>query len=339
MVTAPVVDVPWEQIVELAARAPSVHNTQPWAFRVVDGPAIELRADLARRLPVEDPNGREMHLSCGAALFGLRLACRSFGFSPVVEVQPDPVDATLLARVTLRASLPAQRGERELVAAMGRRHTHRRGFSEEAVPPAVLLAMQDAAAAEGASLHLVEGPVQRDQLAETVLRAVRRQQVDIALREEVRSWAPLPRSERRDGVPATAYPRGLGMPREGELAQRDFAQGRTLGVAAPAQPPGSSVLAVLTTPGDARRDWLAGGAALHRLLLVGAHHWVFANMHSQPLQVAQLRHQVSDLLGLPRHAQMVMSLGLARVAPVTPRRPVDDVLETKPLGWSDSACT
>jgi len=68
------VPVPADQVdflIATAARAPSVHNTQPWRFRVGEF-AIELYADMGRKLRT-DPLGREMLISCGAALFGLRL--------------------------------------------------------------------------------------------------------------------------------------------------------------------------------------------------------------------------------------------------------------------------
>jgi hypothetical protein len=73
-------------LIGTAARTPSVHNTQPWRFRVGEY-AIELYADQRRKLRV-DPVGREMLISCGAALFGLRLAVRSLGYLLVVELLP-----------------------------------------------------------------------------------------------------------------------------------------------------------------------------------------------------------------------------------------------------------
>ena len=57
-------------LIRLAARAPSLHNTQPWRFKVSQD-ALELYADPKRQLRV-DPDGREMLISCGAALYGLR---------------------------------------------------------------------------------------------------------------------------------------------------------------------------------------------------------------------------------------------------------------------------
>ena len=59
-----------------ACRAPSLHNSQPWRFRV--GPdVIELWADPERVLPAADPEGREQQMACGAALLTLRLALRA----------------------------------------------------------------------------------------------------------------------------------------------------------------------------------------------------------------------------------------------------------------------
>ena len=70
-------------LIATAARAPSIHNSQPWRFRV-DAEAVELWADPARKTR-DDAIGREMLISCGAALFGLRLAIRSLGYLPVVR--------------------------------------------------------------------------------------------------------------------------------------------------------------------------------------------------------------------------------------------------------------
>ncbi|MEV4087752.1 nitroreductase family protein, partial [Nonomuraea fuscirosea] len=64
-----------EAAVEAARWAPSVHNTQPWTFSV-SGEEISLKADTDRKLRVGDASGRELSISCGAALFTLRTALR-----------------------------------------------------------------------------------------------------------------------------------------------------------------------------------------------------------------------------------------------------------------------
>src|SRR3954471_17451638 len=88
--------------VEAAIRAPSVHNTQPWGFRITNG-RIDVFADRTRQLRVSDPDGRALRVSCGAAIFNLRLGLAHVGFASEVRLRPDPDDADLLASVVRRA--------------------------------------------------------------------------------------------------------------------------------------------------------------------------------------------------------------------------------------------
>ena len=60
-------------LVAALAAAPSVHNTQPWRVRRIDG-GLQLRADTRRRLPATDRTARELRISCGAGL--LTCGCR-----------------------------------------------------------------------------------------------------------------------------------------------------------------------------------------------------------------------------------------------------------------------
>ena len=98
-------------VIEAASLAPSVHNTQPWRF-VVREDGFDLLADPGRQLSVLDPTGRQLHLSCGAALVTARVAGRALGLDTVVTLLPDADDPSLLARLRLpagRALLVAQR--------------------------------------------------------------------------------------------------------------------------------------------------------------------------------------------------------------------------------------
>src|SRR5215472_17796487 len=100
--------IPARTVTELlatAARAPSVHNTQPWRF-AVGAHAIDLYADTDRKVG-QDRDGREMLISCGAALFGLRLAVRGLGYLPAVTLFAERSRPWLLARVTVGHRAPA----------------------------------------------------------------------------------------------------------------------------------------------------------------------------------------------------------------------------------------
>src|SRR2546423_9704205 len=87
-------------VVARAIWAPSMHNSQPWRFTADGGSRLSLHADTSRRLAAADPDGREMMISCGAALFSVRLALRSLGYIPATSVLPEPGQPTLVARVS-----------------------------------------------------------------------------------------------------------------------------------------------------------------------------------------------------------------------------------------------
>jgi hypothetical protein len=149
-----------------------------------------------------DVDGREMLISCGAALFGLRLAVWQAGFRPVVEFLPGWPGLDPLARVHLSARAAPGPGERQLLSAVWRRHTHRGPFAREPLPAGLLSALRRDAEAESAALVLVDGHGPRA-LARLVRAAQRRQAGDETLAAEVRSWTSPDAA--RDGVPARAY--------------------------------------------------------------------------------------------------------------------------------------
>jgi nitroreductase len=313
------------RILATAARAPSVHNTQPWRFSVT-AHAIELYADPARKIH-QDAIGRQMLISCGAALFGLRLAVRELGRVPAVTLLPDPARPALLARVTLGPEAPATELERGMLAALPHRHTHRGAFDPGPLPARLLPALQHDALADGAKLALIEGPGGYSKLAALAAEAARKQAGNPAARAEILRWSRAPGSADRDGVPARAFaPAGGTGP--GRLAQRDFDLGRHVGLL-PAPGPGEptpAATAVLVTAGDLRIDWLRAGQALHRVLAHAATDWVFASLSSEPLEYPVIRDLIRTRLALHGAPQMLLQFGRAQASLATPRRAVPEVL-------------
>jgi nitroreductase len=312
-------------VLATAARAPSIHNTQPWRF-VVRTHAIDLYADPARKLRY-DRAGREMLISCGAALFGLRLAIRGLGYLPAVSLFPEASRIGLLARVTLGPQAPVTALEGQMLAALPHRHTHRGAFDPGEVPGSLLAGLQHDALAEGASLALIDSPSKYAKLAALAAEATRMQALNPAAREEIVRWSRAPGSLARDGVPAAAFA-PVGAPYPGRLAQRDFDLGRHFGLLPGPGPeqPRPAATAVLVTPGDGRADWLRAGQALHRVLVHAATMWVSASLHTQPLEFPAIRDLIRARLALPGAAQMLLQFGPAHSGMSSPRRPVPDIL-------------
>jgi hypothetical protein len=308
-------------LIAVAGRAPSIHNTQPWRF-TVGGDAIELYADARRQLHV-DPDGREMLISCGAALYGLRLAVRSLGYLPQVDLVPPPA-GPVLARVGLGPAIPLMVEERKMLSAMLRRHTHRGPFEPGPLPAGLFAQLRYDARAEGAMLAEIDPGPSHEKLAALITTSGRDQDRDLRSRAETRWWSHDVTSTARDGVPAHAFPAMPGRGR-GRLPQRDFDLGRGFGLL-PAGGPGPSVTAVLLTYGDGVNDWLCAGQALHRLLLHAAGQWVFASLNTQPLEDPATRSLIRDRLTGPGWPQMLLAFGVSRMAHPTARRPAADLI-------------
>ncbi|HEY1318893.1 MAG TPA: nitroreductase family protein [Streptosporangiaceae bacterium] len=314
-------------LIEAAARAPSVHNTQPWRFTVT-GETIELYADASRQL-MEDLAGREMIISCGAALFGLRLAIRSLGYQPEVDLFPEPGQRRLLARVRAGQPAPMTAGERAMLQAAQHRHTHRGAFEPGPLPDGLLERLRDDAEAEGATLAVIDdGPAYQRLTA--ILASWSRSRdlyptspAEIRTRAETLRWTRGAGSQARDGVPARAFPAGTGS-ETGRLPQRDFDVGRGWGFPPPGGPP-APVTAVMVARGEDEESRLRAGQALQRILLRAASQWVFARLQSQPLQSASVRAQIHASLTPSGSPQLLLELGVARISCPTARRPADEL--------------
>lgn len=135
------------RIVELACAAPSVHNSQPWRWRQGEH-SIELHADHSRRLHLSDPRGREMILSCGAALHHARVAAAALGLPAEVEYAPDLDRPSHLATLHLRPGEPSALAATALDT-LAQRCTDRRRFTAWPVPDERLAMLAASATAAG----------------------------------------------------------------------------------------------------------------------------------------------------------------------------------------------
>jgi hypothetical protein len=314
-------------LVAEAVWAPSVHNTQPWRF-VSDHGQLSLYADADRGLPVADPDGREMMISCGAALFNVRLALRSLGYIPEARVLPDPGRPTLVAQVSWRHRAPASEFEQLLASQVHRRRTHRGAFDPEPLPHGTLAALRENGAHDGAALRIMADDRRRAMLAAAVETAERAQRLDAQRARELAKWAPAPGSMRDDGVPVYSYP---ARPERTEpyFPGRDFAHGRGWGIpplSSARLPRATGVVGLLTTADDRQVDWVNAGQALQRILLTASTCGAAVALDSQPIELPWLRAFIRTHLSDGAYPHLVLRIGMVIQAADSVRRDPADVL-------------
>jgi hypothetical protein len=311
------------RLIDAAGAAPSIHNTQPWRFWVTDD-LIEVRGDPDRMLWVADPRGRALHLSCGAALYNLKLAIRTLGAKPMVWPLPDPErEPTLLASVRLEEGRPATSEEREMFEAIHQRHTSRAPFSSRPISDGLLAGLEREARLEFALLRMLNA---RDAALVIDLAAAADTSLatDFDHRVELGQWIGTGGDE---GIPASAL---------GHRPTAEPAPVRDFGYASPsiARPSGDYEsqprLAVLSTASDGPADWLRAGQALQRVLLTAARHGLATSLLYQPIERHDVQQQDDGWWPWPECPQIIVRFGYGPPGAHSPRRKVDDILDQQP---------
>lgn len=303
----------------LASRAPSVHNSQPWLWRV--GPhSLHLYADRSMHLTHTDPDQRDLIVSCGAALDHCVVAFASMGWRATVHRLPNPAQPDHLASITV-GRRAAGETDIALAAAIAQRRTDRRNFSSRPVDLGDIAWMGARVARMGVSVRRVETTTD---LRAILTQAMWQHALDSDYAEELTAWSG--RHAATEGVPARNAPESdpvAGVP------ARVFA-GTALDQP-PHAPPAydNGVLLALGTTSDDQLARLRAGEATSSALLTATARGLATCLVSEVLEVMETRKMLRSEIFDDRHyPQMLMRVGWAPAdadpIPATPRRPVSD---------------
>lgn len=331
----PTVSLPDEatlmRAVESAVRAPSVYNSQPWRWRIGATTGIDLFADRDRHLITIDADGRDLLLSCGAALQLLVVALAGVGWSAQVDRLPDPENSDHLARVLPVDTTPSPDLVR-LAPSIPLRHTDRRRFAVQPVDRHMLDALVAQARGCGAELHIVTGDAARARLIATIARSASLQRQQAGYGAELARWTGR-YSGAADGIESSTVAAGIDLP--GDVPMRRFTRGALSQPVHSLEHVDASVLLVLSARTRDRLGTLRAGEATGAVLLAATGLGLATTPLSQPLEIAATREWIIEhIVGPGVSPQLVIRVGWAdpqaAALPSTPRRSVERVMLRKP---------
>jgi hypothetical protein len=309
--------------VQLACRAPSLHNSQPWQW-VAEGAGLHLYVDHSRILPSADKSGREAHIGCGAVLDHLRVAMAAAGWTANVDRFPDPNNLDHLASLDFSPMSLVTDDHRRRADAILHRRTDRLPFAAPRNWDSLKLVLRDTVDASTVHLDVIADEL-RPELAKASQLTESLRLYDSSYHTELNWWTG--HFENSDGIPRSSLL---------SAAESDRVDvGRTFPVSAHTERRAgigedqSTVLA-LSTDEDTRDDALRCGEALSAVLL----ECTLAGMATCTLthltELWSSRNLIATLTGRPAMPQLLIRVGEAHVLdeqpPMTPRRPLRDVL-------------
>ncbi len=307
----------------LALRAPSVHNSQPWRWRL-RAHSLHLYADRSRTLRATDPEGLELLVSCGAALHHARIAFAALGWAVSVTRFPNPAEPDHLAALEFVAKDPTD-DQIRLAGAIKSRQTDRRPYASWEVPPGLIEVLGQSAAWEHTSLRTVTEGRQRRLLAAAVAAVSAVQQEDRAYLDELQGWSGH-RVPQATGVPAASIPTT-----PGQLLNRRFPAG-TLPIERPdVVEQDAAEFLLLSSDLDDAHARLRAGEATSAVLLEATAIGLATCPMSQALESFGAREELRmQVLEEHRFIHSIVRVGWPRPSapalPATPRLALKDVL-------------
>jgi hypothetical protein len=315
-----------KRAVQLACRAPSLHNSQPWRWEV-DGSRVHLFLDRNRVLYSTDRAGREAVISCGAVLDHFRVAMAAAGWMANIARFPRSDDPDHLAGIDFTPHDLVTDADRQRAKAILLRRTDRLPFHPPAEWASFQARLHNAVHTDAVRLDVLSDDV-RPELKEASKLTESLRLYDSYYHTELDWWtAPYEASE---GIPYSS----LVSADEGERVD----VGRTFPAPRHRErrqhiPNDYSKIMVLSTYGDSREDALRSGEVLSSVLLECTVGGLATCTLTHITELHASRNLIALLIGKDTAPQVLIRVGVApktqATPPATPRRPLDEVLTVR----------
>ena len=313
----------FEFLVSKAVKAPSGHNTQPWKFRQNES-AVEVYPDFDRRLPVVDPDDRELFVSLGCAAENLCLAAQTKGYKSAVSVGDKGV---------ITVSLVEEAGVKPspLFNQIDVRQTNRSVYNGEEIALDALKRLQAIRSEYGVSVHYYARQTKQfNDIEQYVLRGNTHQMQNEAFKAELKSWMRFNKKHQDQTLDGLSYavfgapnvPRWMAEPIM-SMAVNAKAQNK----ADRKKIESASHLVLFTTANNTPNEWVGLGRTLQRFLLTATELEIVHSYLNQPNEEAEIATEMARILGLTgEYPTILLRIGYGKQQAYSKRRPVEDVI-------------
>lgn len=313
------------ELVRHATLAPSSHNTQCWKF-VLGAKEISILPDLRRRCPAVDPDDHHLFVSLGCAAENLVQAAHACGYRGAARFESGPVERI---RIEMTASKAVAT---PLFKAIPLRQCTRAEYDGKPLAGEELKLLEHAGSGQGVRVLLLTERAMMEKLLEYVMQANSRQMLDRAFVDELLQWIRFGEQEAveaGDGLFAGATgnptaPRWLG-----RLLFGMFYTPKSESDRYARHVRSSAGIAVFVSDADDKAHWIEAGRCYQRFALQATALGIRNAFLNQPVEVADFRPQLADLLGLGRgrgRVDLVVRFGRGPEMPRSLRRPLASVI-------------
>lgn len=307
----------FQQLAELASRAPSGHNTQPWLFSQ-EGDAFVIRPDFSKALPVVDPNHRELYISLGCAAENVLLA------SGKQQLTIDNGQKQLTIKIPEEEIVNYSSS---IVNSIAVRQTNRSLYTGQSIPTESLSALTAVRPEPHTHFYLWEkGSEPFKQLETFIQKGNEIQMGNPDFLNELKSWIRYNKRQAeatRDGLSYAAF----GAPNLPaflskaimECMLKSSVQNRS----DRQKLASASHIALFTTQEDTVEEWIRLGQTLQRFLLAATQEGIVTAFINPPCEVRSLAKEIRETFPIHReHPTLLLRLGYAKPMPYSLRRPI-----------------
>ena len=312
--------------VQLACRAPSLYNSQPWRW-VSEGTSVDLFLDKDRVLYSTDKSGRDALLGCGAVLDHFRVSMAAAGWLVNVDRFPNPNNLLHLASIDFSPMKFVTEAHSRRAEAILLRRTDRLPFAEPPDWDSVESQLLSSITADAVRLDVVADEL-RPELAEASQLTESLRLYDSSYHSELSWWTG--HYESKQGIPESALVSATESDRVDvgrkfpvtRNSDRRFEYGKD-----------HSKILVLSTYDDERASVLQCGEMLSAVLLDATMAGLATCTLTHITELGASRNIVAGLIEQTTTPQVLIRVGqipqIEDVPPATPRRPIDEVFELR----------